>query len=191
MQLVAHDPGGVARSSYSPGPRRQRSGEPSSRVSPEAGRRERPLILVVDDEDAIRLLCRVNLRLEGIDTAEAADGATALELARELKPDLILLDVMMPQADGWQVAEALRRDPEVGELGHVVGLAGVGEDAGVHARVQRLDPSLEALGEPGEVLDLGDRQAQRLDEGGASPVDTRATPASCSPRTRSSRPVLS
>ena len=59
-----------------------------------------------------------------------------------------------------------RLDPEVGELGDVVGLAGVGEDAGVHPRVQRLDPALEALGEAGEVLDLGHRQAERLDERG-------------------------
>ena len=59
-----------------------------------------------------------------------------------------------------------RLDAEVGELGDVVGLAGVGEDAGVHPRVQRLDPALEALGEAGEVLDLGHRQAERLDERG-------------------------
>jgi DNA-binding response OmpR family regulator len=71
---------------------------------------------VVDDEAAIRLLCRVNLRLEGMDTAEARDGVKALQLARELKPDLLLLDVMMPQVDGWQVAETLARDPVVNKL---------------------------------------------------------------------------
>ena len=62
--------------------------------------------------------------------------------------------------------ELERLDAEVGELRDVLGLAGVGEDAGVHARVQRLDAALEALGEAGEVLDLGHRQAQRLDERG-------------------------
>jgi DNA-binding response OmpR family regulator len=74
---------------------------------------------VVDDEAAIRLLCRVNLRLEGMDTAEAGDGATALRLARELKPDVILLDVMMPEVDGWQVAEEIARDPDIGGAGIV------------------------------------------------------------------------
>ena len=116
MQHVAHDPGGVARSSPLPRSGRDASGTAVRGERPEAGRRERPLVLVVDDEAAIRLLCRVNLRLEGMDTVEAADGATALELARELKPDLILLDVMMPQVDGWQVAQALAHDPEVDEL---------------------------------------------------------------------------
>jgi hypothetical protein len=51
-------------------------------------------------------------------------------------------------------------DTELGELGDVVGLAGVGEDAGVHERVQRLDPALEALGETGELLDARDGQAE-------------------------------
>jgi CheY-like chemotaxis protein len=72
--------------------------------------RERPLVLVVDDEASIRLLCRVNLRLEEMDTEEAADGTTALQMARELRPDLVLLDVMMPQIDGWQVAARLAED---------------------------------------------------------------------------------
>jgi CheY-like chemotaxis protein len=72
--------------------------------------RERPLVLVVDDEASIRLLCRVNLRLEGIDTEEAPDGTTALRLAWELRPDLVLLDVMMPHIDGWEVAARLADD---------------------------------------------------------------------------------
>jgi CheY-like chemotaxis protein len=81
-----------------------------------ADARERPLVLVVDDEDSIRLLCGLNLRLEGLDTIEAGNGEEALRLARERRPDLIVLDVMMPQVDGWQVAHELARDPATRDL---------------------------------------------------------------------------
>ena len=68
-------------------------------------------ILVVDDEPAIRLLCRVNLQAEGFAVQEAADGIAALQIAREWHPELILLDVMMPGEDGFAVAERIRDDP--------------------------------------------------------------------------------
>jgi DNA-binding response OmpR family regulator len=67
-------------------------------------------VLVVDDEEGIRVLCRVNLELGGYDVLEAADGMSALELARRETPDLIFLDVMMPQMDGWDVLRALKED---------------------------------------------------------------------------------
>jgi CheY-like chemotaxis protein len=72
---------------------------------------ESPLrVLVADDEPPIRLLCQVNLAVAGMDVLEAADGAEALALARSEKPDLILLDLMMPNVDGWTVAEELATD---------------------------------------------------------------------------------
>jgi CheY-like chemotaxis protein len=117
MHELALDPGGVAVGSGRPQVAPARPAEAAggrADVLPEA--RERPLVLVVDDEAAIRLLCRVNLRLEGVDTIEAADGEEALELARERRPDLVLLDVMMPHLDGWQVADRLSRDPSTSEL---------------------------------------------------------------------------
>ncbi|MGB2953146.1 MAG: response regulator [Gaiellaceae bacterium] len=64
-------------------------------------------VLVIDDEAPIRLLCRVNLEAEGMEVVEAGDGRSGLEQARETSPDVILLDVMMPGLDGWQVAEEL------------------------------------------------------------------------------------
>jgi len=68
-------------------------------------------VLVIDDEAPIRLLCRVNLEAEGMDVLEAADGLTGLEQAREHRPDVVLLDVMIPGLDGWGVAEHLLDDP--------------------------------------------------------------------------------
>jgi DNA-binding response OmpR family regulator len=69
-------------------------------------------VLVIDDEAPIRLLCRVNLEAEGMTVLEAANGPTGLDQARSEKPDVILLDVMMPGLDGWQVAERLLEDDE-------------------------------------------------------------------------------
>src|SRR2546429_6261185 len=67
-------------------------------------------VLVIDDEAPIRLLCRVNLEAEKMEVLEASDGPTGLEKARNEEPDVILLDVMMPGLDGWQVAEELLDD---------------------------------------------------------------------------------
>ena len=73
-------------------------------------------VLVIDDEEPIRLLCRVNLQLEDMDVLEAADGPTGLDQAREHRPDVILLDVMMPGLDGWRVAEKLLEDDRTNEI---------------------------------------------------------------------------
>jgi len=68
-------------------------------------------VLVIDDEEAIRLLCRVNLEAEGMQVVEAADGRSGLDAARAETPDVVLLDVMMPGLDGWHVAAELLDDP--------------------------------------------------------------------------------
>jgi DNA-binding response OmpR family regulator len=67
-------------------------------------------VLVIDDEAPIRLLCRVNLEAEGMAVLEAGDGPSGVATARSELPDVILLDVMMPGLDGWQVAEELLDD---------------------------------------------------------------------------------
>jgi DNA-binding response OmpR family regulator len=71
-----------------------------------------PRVLVVDDEAPIRLLCRVNLEAEGMEVLEAPDGPSGLETARRERPDVVLLDVMMPGLDGWRVAEELVENTE-------------------------------------------------------------------------------
>ena len=65
-------------------------------------------ILIVDDDPHIRELLRVFLRNEGFDTLEAADGREALELLKTQKADLAIIDVMMPNMDGWALCRALR-----------------------------------------------------------------------------------
>jgi len=73
-------------------------------------------VLVVDDERSIRLLCRVNLLASGMEVLEASDGRAALELARQQRPDLVLLDVMMPELDGWAVARELAADEQTRDI---------------------------------------------------------------------------
>lgn len=66
-------------------------------------------ILIVDDEQPIRTLLDYNLRQSNYDTVSAADGEEAIYKAEEEKPDLILLDVMLPKIDGMEVCKTLRK----------------------------------------------------------------------------------
>ena len=75
-----------------------------------------PRILLVDDEQAIRTICRVNLEGDGLAVLEAKSGAEALEQVRSGRPSLVLLDVMMPGVDGWSVAEQLAADPKTRDI---------------------------------------------------------------------------
>jgi two-component system alkaline phosphatase synthesis response regulator PhoP len=67
-------------------------------------------ILIADDEPSIIQLNRLYLTKEGYTVHAARDGQEALELARRIKPDLIVLDLMMPRVDGWEVCRELRKD---------------------------------------------------------------------------------
>jgi diguanylate cyclase (GGDEF)-like protein len=69
-------------------------------------------ILVVDDDPDIARFVEVNLRSAGYDVSVAGDGEEALERAGEIRPDLVLLDVMMPRLDGFEVAQRLRKNPQ-------------------------------------------------------------------------------
>jgi len=73
-------------------------------------------ILIADDHEHLRLLVRETLECPEYKIVEAVDGAQALQLARETKPDLMILDWMMPEMSGMEVLDALRSDREVGTL---------------------------------------------------------------------------
>ena len=69
-----------------------------------------PRVLIVDDDPLIRRLLQVNFRLEGFDVDTAAEGEESLEKARADHPDAIVMDVMMPGMDGWEVCRRLKED---------------------------------------------------------------------------------
>ena len=68
-------------------------------------------VLIAEDDDSLRMLMRLSIDVGGLVIDEAADGATALALARANPPDVALLDWMMPELDGLEVCRALRADP--------------------------------------------------------------------------------
>lgn len=86
-------------------------------------------MLVIDDDPVIRQLVAVNLELEGFRVDEAADGEEGIARAVETRPDVITLDVMMPNVDGWVAALRLRNDPRTSGIRIVV----------VSARTQQRD----------------------------------------------------
>jgi len=71
---------------------------------------QKQTILVVDDEKELAALVSLHMKMAGFEVLTAANGEKALELSREEKPDLIILDLMLPKIDGWQVCEQLRQD---------------------------------------------------------------------------------
>ncbi len=79
-----------------------------------------PRVLMVEDHPDIADLYQLKLQLEGYRVAVASDGLAGLSLARSLLPDLILLDIHMPQLDGLQVLAALREDAATDDLPVVI-----------------------------------------------------------------------
>lgn len=73
-------------------------------------------VLVVDDDPVIRGLLEVNLELEGYEVRLAVDGSDALAQVAAEHPDLVLLDIMMPGIDGWEVAQQLKGDERTAHI---------------------------------------------------------------------------
>lgn len=87
---------------------------------------KKPLILIADDDPEILTLLSIRLGKKGYDVIEASDGMQTLAQAKRHHPDLVLLDVMMPGKNGWEVAKELRADEELRDIG-IVMLSAIGE----------------------------------------------------------------
>jgi len=70
-------------------------------------------ILIVDDEPGLRELVRINLEHEGFGVIQAENGMEGLNMVREAHPDLVIMDVMMPEMDGWEACQKLREFSQV------------------------------------------------------------------------------
>ncbi|MBV8560564.1 MAG: response regulator [Acidimicrobiia bacterium] len=85
-------------------------------------------VLVIDDEDDIRELCRVNLEFEGFQVFDASSGPAGLAAAARHHPDVIFLDLMMPEMDGWDVLRHLKEDDATAQIPVVMLTARTGEE---------------------------------------------------------------
>ena len=91
---------------------------------------KQPQLLVVDDEEDIREVVRYNMALEGYDVTLAATGEEGVHLAQKIKPDLILLDLMLPGIDGLEVCRTLKRDKSTSKILILI-LSALGEESHV------------------------------------------------------------
>ena len=84
------------------------------RSAPES--RSGPIVLIVDDDERLREYVRVNLELEGYTVHEAGSAEEGMKVLDELRPDLVLLDVMMPKVDGWEMLQLMHERHGVGSI---------------------------------------------------------------------------
>lgn len=125
-------------------------------------------ILAVDDEKHIVRLVQVNLERAGYEVVTAYDGKEALDKVRDENPDLVVLDVMMPYMDGFEVLQTLRRNPETRDI-PVIMLTAKAQDADVFKGWQSgVDCYLTKPFNPMELLSFVKRIFDSLDGGSGS-----------------------
>ncbi len=120
-------------------------------------------ILVVDDERHIVRLVEVNLQRAGYDVIAAYDGIEAMEKTKSEKPDMIILDVMMPRMDGFEVLKELRGNPESKDI-PVIMLTAKAQDADIFKGwASGVDSYLTKPFNPRELLAFVERIFQSLE----------------------------
>jgi excisionase family DNA binding protein len=104
------------------------------RSAPES--RSGPIVLIVDDDERLREYVRVNLEMEGYTVHEAGSGEEGMKVLDELRPDLVLLDVMMPKVDGWEMLQLMHERHGVGSI-PVVMFSGKVDEAAADEAAER------------------------------------------------------
>lgn len=113
----------------------------------------------MDDDPVIRQLVAVNLELEGFAVDEAADGEEGVARAVETRPDVVTLDVMMPNVDGWVTALRLRNDPRTSDIRIVVVSARAQQRDVERGRQVGVDAYICKPFDPSELVDVVSRLA--------------------------------
>lgn len=110
-------------------------------------------VVLVEDEKMLADMYATKFTMEGFTTSKAYDGAAGLELAKKVKPDIILLDVIMPKLDGFAVLKLLKDDPSVKNI-PVILLTNLGQDEDIKKGKQlgAVDYFVKANHTPAEVV---------------------------------------
>jgi excisionase family DNA binding protein len=142
---------------YTPGGhRRYKRGDLDSflnRSGPNAPDQHGPLVLIVDDDERVREYVRVNLEMEGYTVREAGSAEEGLRVLDEVSPDLVLLDVMMPQVDGWEMLRRLQEQHGVGAIPVVMFSGKVDEGAAEEATARGAQGFLGKPFDPQQLIE--------------------------------------
>ena len=113
-----------------------------------------PLILVVDDTPALLDVVRSCLEAEGYRVSTCLESRHAVRMAKEQRPDIIMLDLVMPEVSGWEVLAQLRTDPEFARTPVIVCTAYVAEALGRLSELRGPDQHLGLLPKPFDIEEL-------------------------------------
>jgi excisionase family DNA binding protein len=124
-----------------------------NRSGPSGSVQQGPLVLIVDDDERVREYVRVNLEMEGYSVREAGNAEEGLAVLEEVSPDLILLDVMMPEVDGWEMLRRVQERHGVGAIPVVMFSGKVDETAADEATARGAQGFLGKPFDPQQLID--------------------------------------
>ena len=130
-----------------------------NRSGPGGSTQQGPVVLIVDDDERVREYVRVNLEMEGYAVREAGNAEEGLGVLEEVSPDLILLDVMMPEVDGWEMLRRVQQRHGVGAIPVVMFSGKVNEQSAAEATALGAQGF---VGKPFDPQQLIDRAKQIL-----------------------------
>jgi len=111
-------------------------------------------ILIIEDEEVLSSILKEKLTIEGFDVFVGKDGEEGLSLMREIRPDLVLLDILMPRKDGFEVLEAMKKDPDISGISVII-ISNSGQPVEIERALKlgAKDYLVKAEFDPKEVVD--------------------------------------
>ncbi len=124
-----------------------------NRSGPNASEQSGPVVLIVDDDERVREYVRVNLEMEGYTVREAGSALEGLGVLEEVSPDLVLLDVMMPEVDGWEMLRRVQERHGIGAIPVVMFSGKVDDEAAAEASARGAQGFLGKPFDPQQLID--------------------------------------